>query len=77
MGLLLGSRYFECLIASAVAAEAEANSPTEERLSSEERVELAALRREVEGLSGKHESILESVRVAEVSARSRGSLGTR
>lgn len=59
-------RYFEGLIAKAVAAEAEANAPPEAGLSDEERLEVARLRQEVEALSEKYDGIIDSLRVGEV-----------
>lgn len=58
--------YFEDLIATAVAADAEANAPTEELLTEKERAEVAELRQAVDGLADKYEGILDSLRVDEV-----------
>lgn len=61
-------RYFEGIIAAAVAAEAEANAPAEEGLSEEERVEVTRLRREIDDFSQKYEEVLDSLRIDEVRA---------
>lgn len=58
--------YFEDLIATAVAADAEANAPLEEILTEEERDEVARLREAVGELSDKYERILDSLRADEV-----------
>lgn len=63
---MLPLRYFEGLIATAVAAEAEANAPAEEGLNDEERLAVARLREEVEVFSKKYDGILDSLRVDEV-----------
>eukprot|EP00903_Cladosiphon_okamuranus_P019223 g17677.t1 len=62
-------RYFEDLIATAVAADAEANAPIEEVLTEEERDEVAMLREAVGELSDKYEGILDSLRADEETAR--------
>eukprot|EP00752_Nemacystus_decipiens_P008279 g7402.t1 len=62
-------RYFEDLIATAVAADAEANSPLEEVLTEEERDEVAKLREAVDELTAKHQGILDSLRADEETAR--------
>lgn len=62
--------YFEDLIATAVAADAEANAPMEDVLTEEERAEVAELRRAVEGMSEKYEGVLDSLRADEVRALS-------
>lgn len=59
-------RYFEELIAKAIAADAEANAPADEGLSEEERLEVARLRLEVEAFSDKYEGLLTSLRKDEV-----------
>lgn len=59
-------RYFEELIATAIAVDAEANAPADEGLSEEERLEVARLRLEVEAFSDKYEGILASLREDEV-----------
>lgn len=59
-------RYFEELIATAIAVDAEANAPADEGLSEEERLEVARLRLEVEAYSDKYEGILASLREDEV-----------
>lgn len=64
-------RYFEDLIATAVAADAEANAPLEEVLTEEERDEVAKLRGAVDELSDKYEGILDSLRTDEVCVRGR------
>jgi len=61
-------RYFEDLIATAIAADAEANAPLEEVLTEEEREEVASLRQAVDELSEKYEGILDSLRADEVRA---------
>ncbi len=67
-------RYFEDLIATAIAADAEANAPLEEVLTEEEREEVASLRQAVDALSEKYEGILGSLRVDEVRACSNKSV---
>lgn len=62
-------RYFEDLIATAIAADAEANAPTEEVLTEEERREVGELRQAVDGLSDKYDTILDSLRQDEVRER--------
>lgn len=63
------ARYFEGLIATAVAADAEANAPLEEVLTEEEREEVAKLREAVDELSDKYEGVLDNLRTDEVRAR--------
>ncbi|CAM9874380.1 unnamed protein product [Ectocarpus sp. 6 AP-2014] len=62
-------RYFEDLIATAVAVDAEANAPVEEVLTDEERVEVGKLRQAIDELSGKYEGVLDSLRTDEETAR--------
>lgn len=62
----LYGRYFEGLIAKAVAAEAEANAPADEGLTDEEREEISGLRREVEAFTRQYEGLLDSLRADEV-----------
>ncbi|CAN0035496.1 unnamed protein product [Ectocarpus sp. 12 AP-2014] len=62
-------RYFEDLIATAVAVDAEANAPVEEVLTDEERAEVGRLREAIDELSGKYEGILDSLRTDEETAR--------
>ncbi|CAM9731448.1 unnamed protein product, partial [Hapterophycus canaliculatus] len=62
-------RYFEDLIATAIAADAEANAPMEEVLTEEERRDVAELRQAVDGLSDKYDTILDSLREDEETAR--------
>ena len=59
-------RYFEELIATAIAVDAEANAPADEGLSETERLEVARLRLEVDAFSDKYEGILGSLREDEV-----------
>lgn len=74
--LVAHHRYFEDLIATAIAADAEANAPTEEVLTEEERREVAELRQAVDGLSDKYDTILGSLREDEVCAKGRHRCGS-
>lgn len=69
-------RYFEDLIAAAVAADAEANAPLEEVLTEDERDEVAKLRGAVKELSNKYEGILDNLRADEVGGARGGQFGT-
>lgn len=59
-------RYFEGLIATAVAAEAEANAPGDEGMTDEEGAEVARLREEVDAFTSKYGDLQDSLRAGEV-----------